>query len=348
MIVPVSIHHKDSPDKEVLVYALLDDASDSTFIKSETLHDLGLKGPEVKLNLYTMLGKEEICVEKICGLIVKRMDKRVEIELPKLYSRASIPFQGNQIPTPEVVKKWPHLMNVANKLQPYQSGKDVRIFIGCNCPRAIKPREVVLGKGDDPYAVKTLLGWEIIGPITPHQERQEAEELEPTMCHRIMSCEIGSNTPTSLSFISKVQLKEEINPHAVKKMFETDFSERNSSQEALWQEDRKFLSIVESGIHHCEDGHCEMPLPLRVPAPMLPSNCEVALRRLIQLKWRFQSDRKYKDDYTAFMEKVISNGFAEKVPPMEGEASGKAGPNQSEERQAWYIPHQCVLPEEAH
>ena len=216
MIVPVWLHHKDSPDKEVLVYALLDDASDSTFIKSETLRDLGLKGPEVKLNLYTMLGKEEIRVEKISGLIVKRLDKRVEIELPKLYSRESIPFRRNQIPIPEVAEKWPHLMNVANKLHPYQSGTDVGILIGCNCPRAIKPREVVLGKGDDLYAVKTLLGWGIIGPITPHQERQEGEEdLEPTMCHRIMSCEIGSNTPTSLSFISKVQLKEEINPHAV-------------------------------------------------------------------------------------------------------------------------------------
>ena len=118
MIVPVWLHHKDSPDKEVLVYALLDDASDSTFIKSETLRDLGLKGPEVKLNLYTMLGKEEIHVEKISGLIVKRLDKRVEIELPKLYSRESIPFRRNQIPTPEVAEKWPHLMNVANKLHP--------------------------------------------------------------------------------------------------------------------------------------------------------------------------------------------------------------------------------------
>ena len=92
------------------------------------------------------------------------------------------------------------------------------------------------------------------------------------MCHRIMSREIGSNTPTSLSFISKVQLKEEINPHAVKKIFVTDFSERNSSQEALSQVDRKFMSIVESGIRHCEDGHYEIPLPLRVPAPTLPNS----------------------------------------------------------------------------
>lgn len=159
------------------------------------------------------------------------------------------------------------------------------------------------------------------------------------MCHRIMSREIGCYTPTSLSFISKVQLKEEINPHPVKKMFKMDFSERSSSLEALSQEDRKFLAITESEIRHCEDGHYEMPLPLRVSVPTLLSNREVALCRLIQLKQRFQSDKKYKDDYTVFTEKVIRDGFAEKVPPMEAASSGKADPNHSEERRDWYIQH---------
>ena len=162
------------------------------------------------------------------------------------------------------------------------------------------------------------------------------------MCHRIMSREIGSNPPTSLSFVPKVQFKEEINPHAVKKMFEMDFSEHNSSQEALSKEDRKFLTIVESGICHCEDGHYEMPLLLRVPAPTLPNNREVAFRHLIQLKRRFKSDRKYKDDYTAFTERVINNGFAEKVPHIEAESGGRAGPGCSEEGRVWYIPHHGV------
>ena len=335
MILPVWLYHKDSPERKVLIYALLDDASDSTFIKCETIRDLGLKGPEIKLNLYTMLGKEEICVEKICGLVVQRVDKRVEIELPKSYSRSSIPFRRNQIPTPEVANEWPHLKKIAEKLHPYQSGIDVGLLIGCNCPRAIKPREVILGKGDDPYAVRTLLGWGIIGPVISQQERQlEEEDMEPATCHRIMSREIGSNIRTNLSFIPQVQSKEEINPHAVRKMFEMDFSESSSTQEALSQEDRKFLAIVESGIRHREDGHYEMPLPLRVPAPALPNNREVALRRLNQLKRRFKTDKKYKDDYTAFMEKVLSNGFAEEVPPVEAEAS--------EEGKVWYIPHHGV------
>ena len=70
-----------------MTYALLDEASDTTFIKSEVLKNLGLKGPEVKLNLPTMLGRQEIPVEKISGLVVETIDERVEIELPKTYDQ---------------------------------------------------------------------------------------------------------------------------------------------------------------------------------------------------------------------------------------------------------------------
>ena len=49
MILPVWLHHKDRPQSEVLVYALLDNASDATFIKTSTLKDLGVEGPELKL-----------------------------------------------------------------------------------------------------------------------------------------------------------------------------------------------------------------------------------------------------------------------------------------------------------
>ena len=117
-------------------------------------------------------------------------------------------------------------------------------------------------------------------------------------------------------------------------MFEMEFSEGSSTQEALSQEDRKFLAIVENGIRHREDGHYEMPMPLKVPTPALPNNHEVALRHLNQLKRKFKTDKRYRDDHAVFMEKVLSNGFAEEVPPVEVEASN--------EGKVWYIPHHGV------
>lgn len=58
MIVPVWIYHKGGPQREEMVYGLLDEAGDTTFIKLKTHCDLGLTGTEVKLNVFTMLGKE--------------------------------------------------------------------------------------------------------------------------------------------------------------------------------------------------------------------------------------------------------------------------------------------------
>ena len=109
VIIPMWLHHKDYPQEEILVYALLDNASDTTFIKCQTLCDLGLCGPEIKLNLHMWLGKEEINVERMNNLVVKWVNKRVEFELPKTYSRTRIPHWKNQIHTPDIASKWPHL-----------------------------------------------------------------------------------------------------------------------------------------------------------------------------------------------------------------------------------------------
>lgn len=110
MILPVWLHHKDRPETEVLVYALLDNASDTTFIKMSTLRSLGVEGPELKLKLYTMHGDTEILVQKVDGLIVECFNKKVEIELAKAYSRDSIPSRRNQIPRSETASIWPHLL----------------------------------------------------------------------------------------------------------------------------------------------------------------------------------------------------------------------------------------------
>jgi hypothetical protein len=283
-----------------MVYALLDNASDSTFVKTSILEELGLKGTDVKLDLFTMSGKQEISVQKIEGLVVNRVDRRGEIELPKSYSRDVIPSRKNQIPTPATADNWPHLRRIKDKLYPYQDGVCVGVLIGCNCPKAIKPREVITGKGDEPYAVRSLLGWAVIGPVTPKSECSE-DETENISSNRIVTKEIGTPNSTRRNFIVSPQVKETINPSTATQMFEQDFSERNSDIQAYSMDDKRFLAKVKEGIVHCEDWHYEIRLPYKQPNLKLPNNRCVALRRLNQLKRRFERDKKYRDDYIAFM-----------------------------------------------
>ena len=58
LIIPVWLHHEDTPGNTIMVYALLDDQSDACFIKETTLNKLNVNGPEVSLKLSTVLAQD--------------------------------------------------------------------------------------------------------------------------------------------------------------------------------------------------------------------------------------------------------------------------------------------------
>ena len=73
------------------------------------------------LILSTMLGREEIQVSRVDGLVVERLDRKVQVQLPRAYTRDLIPSRQDQIPRPEVAEAWPHLRKIKDKIAPYQS-----------------------------------------------------------------------------------------------------------------------------------------------------------------------------------------------------------------------------------
>ncbi|KAK3704924.1 hypothetical protein QZH41_016749 [Actinostola sp. cb2023] len=328
-IVPVILYHKDNPQKELKVYSLLDDASDTTFITDKVQQELGIEGIDTRLSLSTMLGREVIKVSKIEGLIAERTDKGAKVELPKTYTRERIPSRRDQVPTPEVANKWPHLQRIKNDIPKLDETLDIGLLIGCNCPKALKPKEVITGRSEDPYAIRTLLGWCIVGPVAgPVNAKQESSGT----CNSIMACEVLPETGDSVSIVLQSQTKEIIQPSTINKMFEQDFVEHKKKPlQGTSKEDRKFLEIAEKSIHQCDDGHYELPLPLKDSDVRFPNNRQLALHRLNYLKNKFNRKSSYQDDYVKFMTKVIDSGFAEKVEPVK-----------SETMRVWYIPHHGV------
>ena len=84
MIVPMWVDHIDDPNNEILIYALLDDQSDTTFISHGTLNRLNVSGPETVLSLSTMhADSEAITSSKIKGLVICDHGHNVSIPLPK-------------------------------------------------------------------------------------------------------------------------------------------------------------------------------------------------------------------------------------------------------------------------
>ncbi|CAC5415021.1 unnamed protein product [Mytilus coruscus] len=65
-----------------------------------------------------------------------------------------------------MTRRWEHLEGVSKKLIPVNDCK-FGLLIGYDCARALTPREVKTGKGNEPYTQKTDLGWGIVGITDP-------------------------------------------------------------------------------------------------------------------------------------------------------------------------------------
>jgi len=183
----------------------------------------------------------------------------------------------------------------------------VGLLIGYNCRRALAPRQVITGEVGQPYAVKTDLGWSIVGTLAP----DDCTDVRG-FCHRVSVKEMPVVTPSD-----------------VLKVLESDFSDLKYSDVCLSQSDLQFLQILESSIVQNKEGHIEMPLPFAA-RPQLPNNRKLAERRLFHLGRRLNNDPKYKEHYVQFIEGMIRDGDAELAdkPMIPGEV--------------YYIPHHGV------
>ena len=317
MIVPVILHQEDG-DEELIVYAILDAQSDACFISEGTLAKLSGNTEEVYLQLSTMAGKTTVKSQRAKGLSVKGFRSSAYIELPPTYSRSEIPAERHLIPRRDMLKRWKHLEHVAEDLPPYLPDAEVGLLLGMNCPRAVRPTEIVPGTGEDPWAIKTELGWSVVGVVQdlPHTSSSHCVlTKESKHCH----------------FALKTQTRE-VSPLEVARLFDADFTE-GAMEKKLSQEDRRFLNIVDENFHQRPDKHFEGPLPLKDNSVTFPNNKHLALKRLYSLKKKFALDAKFKDDYCNFMADSLSKGYAERVPDAELNV---------EDGKVWYVPHHGV------
>lgn len=306
MILPVWVSARNRPSDEILVYALLDSQSDTTFIDQSVCDRLDTPKHTVKLKLTTMSAAGMIVQsERVSGLCVRGFNLDTKIDISVAYSKDSIPLDVTHIPTCETAKRWKHFASIIGEMQPLKDC-EVGLLIGYNCSRAMTPRQVITGGDEEPYAIRTDLGWSIVGGIPQY------ETFRDFTCYKTVVKEQPPLTPSDAVH-----------------MLESDFRDLDNDESTLSQDDIAFLNKVGEGIRKNEQGHYEMPLPFKA-RPVLPNNKEMALTRLNQLKRKLQQNSSYLDQYVKYMEGIIECGDAEQIEDdrCEGEK--------------WYIPHHGV------
>ncbi|XP_034053580.1 uncharacterized protein LOC117533769 [Gymnodraco acuticeps] len=240
-IIPVWLLSTCQPAEEILVYALLDSQSDTTFVLSEVAEALEASKQQVKLKLSTMTSRTTVVsAQRVNNLQVRGFYSGKKIPLPPVYTRDFIPANRTHIPTDETAKAWSHLEHLQGEIAPLQDC-EVGLLIGYNCSQALLPREVVSGKENQPYAQRTDLGWSIVGNMNPCLDYGDAIGVS----HRIVVTQVTPGVEPSLSlktevhYVSRTKVKDNPAEHASRGLTAERLKTSNwfTVPKFLWQKD---------------------------------------------------------------------------------------------------------------
>ena len=188
------------------------------------------------------------------------------------------------------------------------------LLIGQDNAEALVPLDVRRGSRGEPFAVKTMFGWSINGPV-----RRE--------------CFASSRSSHFVSALSVASFHDSdpLLSAVVEKFWEMEVDGLHSSKKTLSVNDKKVLDLWD---RECAfvDGKFQLPIPWK-PGADVPDNKRLALSRLRNLRTSLQKRGLY-EPYNAEINKLLQKGFAEEVPK---------NPKASSERTVWYLPHHLVL-----
>ena len=112
--------------------------------------------------------------------------------MPSAFSKKEIPVDSSQIATARKLKKWDFLENIFKELGDNED-ISVVLLIGANCLEALEPVEVISRQNDGPYAIRTALGWCVVGPV-------KAQSQNAVSCNWIAVTKADSGKSGSVLF----------------------------------------------------------------------------------------------------------------------------------------------------
>ncbi|XP_060596965.1 uncharacterized protein LOC132750912 [Ruditapes philippinarum] len=299
-IVPVVVQNGN---KQVKTYALLDEGSDVTLCSDELVRKLGAVGIRREFTITTVNQSTERKRGLEVQFKVSSLDKRETLDLNKVWSVRKMPISLDSLPDRREVSKWRHLDGID---LPQISEGQVELLIGSDVPEAFWVEEERRGRRGEPYAIRSLLGWSIIGPA-------------------------GKST---LQTAVNVNFQQSLSVHdQIDKLWNTDFPDMKlDSGVGMSQEDRRARSLMENSIT-LENGHYKLGLPWRDKGVHLPNNKSMALKRFDHLKRKLGKNEELYTLYKNTMEGYIEQGYAERLL--------ETGLN--DDRRVWYLPHHPVI-----
>ena len=300
-IVPVRVRQHGGSTEDVITYALLDSGSTHSFCSEALREKLGVPGRHEKMRLTTLENYDTPIDTFAVTLQVTDMNDDNILVMKHVLTRPKFHVSSNCLVSQKELTRWPHLCDIP---LPDIDAREAHLLIGQDNPLALTPKEVREGGPGTPYAVRTILGWTLNGPIGNGQTKNVASHF--------------TETDNDLQRL-------------VERFWKID--DIGSNEPAMSISDQKVVSMWEQSL--CiDEGHYSLDIPFKIRPPCLPDNKVIAEHRLSLLGRRLSRDSDMREKYVAIMSDLLAKGYAEEVPEQELDRSDGA---------VWYLPHHPVV-----
>ena len=299
-VVPVKVFYKN---REIVTYAFLDQGSTTTLCDQNLFDQLEIEGENVSFALTTVNKKDGHYRTKKVSLTVAGLDSDDVIKLHDVFSVESLPIKSNRALTKTELNSWSHLKG----LHLPKLSSPVRLLIGVDNPELFWTLEERRGESGQPFAVRTRLGWSLVGAVTTTVERKFAQ----------------------VNFVRKFDQEQS---EQIERLWKMDLIPESPETELGTSKEDRLALISMNQSKRLVDGHYQLALPWKPGAPSLDNNRTIAESRLNNLKKRFDKNPDLHENYAAVIHDYLEKGYAGKVDvrEMESEAS-------------WYLPHHAVV-----
>ena len=299
-VVPVRVFFNN---RSVVTYAFLDQGSTHSFCDKKLVDALNITGTSNDIILQTLSGSKSH-KSSTFPLTISPLHSTETLTLPKVFSVHDIPISPNVIPAKSKLHTLSHLKDLEF---PSVEGATVTLLIGADTPEVFCTRDTRVGTRGQPIAVRTPLGWSLLGP----------------------SLSVSTSNNCQVNYVKA----EETLQRQIDTLWENDFGNSMSVLDVpSSREDRMVFDLMQNSIRSI-DGHYSLPLPWRSNVKLPANNLSLAQQRLASLKKRLTKDQVFHDQYTKVVETYIEKGYARKIPPDEKHTDALQ----------WYLPHHSVI-----
>jgi hypothetical protein len=167
--------------QSIKMFALLDSASEESFFDAKLARKLNIAsdGQEL-LNVCTMTGESTV---KVCKGVLQL--KPASGDMPD-GSAINVPVKvvddfKIDASRPADISKWSHLKGITI---PEIDEDQVSLLIGANVPTVQVHLETRIGGENEPYAVRTILGWSVFGPFDSGRQQQPKKKVKVNFLKR--------------------------------------------------------------------------------------------------------------------------------------------------------------------